>query len=251
VPSTTGGDTHASRGYPPVPAAEACRSLLALPLRDVDGALGILYLESAREEAFPGRARELAAILAGQATVAIRNALLYNQVPLLSLGGRLGSFWKAGKGRGAARRAFLWLGAAAAVFATFLVPWDYRVGAEFILRPSLSAGSPAADGTPLEAEILVPEDRILEVAPGQPVSLKISALPGSRFRSRVARVAPAAKPGPESPVFPVACALANPDGLLRPGQQGWAKITVGRRSLGYVLTRRAWDWVRLMWWRLW
>src|SRR5262249_45468459 len=63
VPSTTSGES-------PVPGTEACRSLLALPLRDADGALGLLYLESAREEAFPLRARELAAILAGQATVA-------------------------------------------------------------------------------------------------------------------------------------------------------------------------------------
>jgi GAF domain-containing protein len=244
VPSTAGGDS-------PLPAAEACRSLLAVPLRDADGAMGLLYLESACEAAFSERARELAGILAGQASVAIRNALLYNQAPFLNVGGRLGSFWKLRKEHGGKRQVLLWGLAAFTAVAICLTPWDYRVGAEFTLHPSLRSGQPTPEGAPLEAEILAPEDRILEVAAGQPVALKISALPDTWFQSRVTRIGLAAKPGPGGPVFPVACVVANPDGRLRPGQQGWAKISVGRRSLGYVLTKRTWDWVRLVWWRLW
>ena len=43
----------------------------------------------------------------------------------------------------------------------------------------------------------------------------------------------------------------DPEGLFRPGQEGWAKISLGKRPLAYVLLSRAWDHVRLWWWRLW
>ena len=58
------------------------QSGLYLPLRDEEGIVGILLLESKTAEFASVRERELARILANQATVAIRNAKLYSQVPL-------------------------------------------------------------------------------------------------------------------------------------------------------------------------
>lgn len=59
------------------------RSFMALPLKDDQGLLGFLILESRQEdwevEAAEGDTLD---ILAAQATVAIRNALLYSQIPL-------------------------------------------------------------------------------------------------------------------------------------------------------------------------
>jgi multidrug efflux pump subunit AcrA (membrane-fusion protein) len=104
---------------------------------------------------------------------------------------------------------------------------------------------------PLEVEIQVSEERVVEVALGQIALLKLSALPGQRFRARVTRISAVARSGPGGMYFPVVCGIANPDQRIRPGQEGWAKISVGRRPLGYVLLKRAWDRVRLWWWRLW
>lgn len=57
-------------------------SALYLPLRDEEGVLGVLILEAIRPEFADAREREIAGILAAQATVAIRNARLYQQIPL-------------------------------------------------------------------------------------------------------------------------------------------------------------------------
>ena len=59
------------------------RSFMALPLQDDQGLLGFLILESRQEtwEVEPAEGDTLD-ILAAQATVAIRNALLYSQIPL-------------------------------------------------------------------------------------------------------------------------------------------------------------------------
>jgi GAF domain-containing protein/multidrug resistance efflux pump len=364
----------AAEDAPLVPATEACRCLLVLPLRDADGAVGVLSMESSREEAFSPRQRELAAILAQQATVAIRNALLYNQVPLLNVGGRLRDLLRSplvrpGKGEIAHKAVWRWrIGLVALVLAVGLVPWDYRVGAKFQFRPAtrlevtaqtagavrqvlVREGQPVQIGEvlavledrdaerewtetaarrdlarqalqwaqaagdlsqyrqqltalrreeatlallarrraaarirsplagivltprleervgellrlgmpfcqvgaldPLEAEIRVPEDRVPEVMPGQPVLLKLTALPGQRFRTRVTRVGAVAQTGPGGTYFPVVCAIANAGGRFLPGQEGWAKISLGQRPLAYVLLKRAWDWARLGWWRLW
>src|SRR5215217_8073989 len=55
---------------------------LYLPLKDEEGIVGILLFEADRADFASTRQRELAEILANQATVAVRNARLYHQVPL-------------------------------------------------------------------------------------------------------------------------------------------------------------------------
>jgi GAF domain-containing protein/biotin carboxyl carrier protein len=351
---------------PPVPPSEGCRCLLALPLRDADGAVGVLYMESARAASFSQRQRELALILAQQATVAIRSALLYHQVPLLNVGGRWRELWRSPHAPGAKSRG---LGAVSLMVLTLvLLPWNYRVGGKFQFRPAVrtevtaqtagavrrvlvkegqavqrgevlavledregerewteavarrdlarqavQAAQASGDLTeyrqqlaalrreeatlalldqqrsgtslrsplngvvltprveervgellsrgsafclvgaldPLEAEVMVAEDRVPEVQPGQEVFLKLSALPGQRFRTEVTRIGAVAEPEADGTRFRVVCAITNPEQRFRPGQEGWAKISLGRRPLGYVLLIRGWNYVRLWWWRLW
>ena len=59
------------------------RSALYLPLRDEEGVLGVLMFESASADFASPSQRELAAILANQTAVALRNAQLYHQVPMV------------------------------------------------------------------------------------------------------------------------------------------------------------------------
>ena len=74
----------------PAPVAEyfavtGFRALYAIPLADDQGRVGVLMYESSDPEFLDVSHVEMIKILAGQATVAIRNALLYREVPLIGL----------------------------------------------------------------------------------------------------------------------------------------------------------------------
>ena len=65
--------------------ATGYRGLYSLPLVDDQGRVGLLLYESSNPDFLELPHTEMIKILAGQATVAIRNALLYREVPLISL----------------------------------------------------------------------------------------------------------------------------------------------------------------------
>jgi multidrug resistance efflux pump/GAF domain-containing protein len=66
-------------------AASDYRALFALPLADDQGRVGLLLYESSDPNFLEVAHIEMIKVLAGQTTVAIRNALLYREVPLISL----------------------------------------------------------------------------------------------------------------------------------------------------------------------
>ena len=83
---------HEENGVDELPAAvtkhfEATgyRGLFTLPLKDDQGRVGVIVYESSDPEFLDLPHTEMIKILAGQATVAIRNALLYREVPLISI----------------------------------------------------------------------------------------------------------------------------------------------------------------------
>jgi RND family efflux transporter MFP subunit len=61
------------------------RSLYSLPLSDDQGRVGLLLYESSQPDFLAPQHTEMIKVLAAQATVAIRNAMLYREVPLISL----------------------------------------------------------------------------------------------------------------------------------------------------------------------
>jgi GAF domain-containing protein len=65
--------------------ASGYRALYALPLSDDQGRVGLLLYESSEPDFLEQAHIEMIKVLAGQTTVAIRNALLYREVPLISL----------------------------------------------------------------------------------------------------------------------------------------------------------------------
>ncbi len=67
--------------------ASGMRSYLAMILQDEEGKLGTIAFEGAESRVFDEEGRDLLQILVNQATVAMRNAQLYQQVPLAG-------FWK-------------------------------------------------------------------------------------------------------------------------------------------------------------
>jgi multidrug efflux pump subunit AcrA (membrane-fusion protein)/GAF domain-containing protein len=119
---------------------DGAMSGLYLPLKDEEGIVGILLFEAARSDFATPRERDLAAILANQSTVAVRNARLYRQVPLASAIGAI-SAKKAAWTDLPAQRRRIYLGAAAvAVAALTLIRWPMRVtGVEPLFRPMARA----------------------------------------------------------------------------------------------------------------
>ncbi|MFZ0305027.1 MAG: GAF domain-containing protein [Terracidiphilus sp.] len=110
------------------------RSLYSLPLNDDQGRVGVLIFESSDPD-FLGVAQiEMMKVLAGQATVALRNALLYREVPLISLLEPLMQK-RAALLRTTRRRSLAYAAAAAAVVLFFVFcPLPMRVAGDAVVE---------------------------------------------------------------------------------------------------------------------
>jgi GAF domain-containing protein/multidrug resistance efflux pump len=119
----------------------------ALPLRDDQGTLGVLALLSSDADFLTDNNKETVAILANQTTVAIRNAQLYQQVPLANL---LQPFSQRKKKFLAAMPRSRWelyaRRTAIAVGLLIIVPWPMRVGTDATVVPASRQMVSAIDG---------------------------------------------------------------------------------------------------------
>ncbi|HZS95272.1 MAG TPA: GAF domain-containing protein [Terriglobales bacterium] len=115
------------------------RGFYALPLSDDTGRVGVLGLESADPDFLSAAHLEILQVLAGQATVALRNAQMYKEVPFISVLepvlAQKRKFMALGK-----RRRSLLVGAAVC-FTIFLAafPWPLRVEGDAVVAPLHSA----------------------------------------------------------------------------------------------------------------
>jgi multidrug resistance efflux pump len=127
---------------------DGAMSGLYLPLKDEEGIVGILLFEADRSDFATPRERALAAILANQSTVAVRNARLYRQVPLANALGAIGARREAFLELPARRRATYATIAIATLALLTLVRWPMRVeGSEPLFRPLVRADvRPSIDG---------------------------------------------------------------------------------------------------------
>ncbi|HET7427362.1 MAG TPA: efflux RND transporter periplasmic adaptor subunit, partial [Gemmatimonadales bacterium] len=120
--------------------ADGIEAGLYLPLKDEEGVLGVLVFESRTAEFASPSQREVAGILANQTAVALRNAQLYHQVPMVDALGALAAKQQALR---AIPRRRLWT---YAVIATLilaelvLIRWPLRVpGVGAAFRPAAYA----------------------------------------------------------------------------------------------------------------
>src|ERR1700678_3072401 len=134
----------------------------ALPLRDDQGRLGVLALLSGDADFLSENNRETLAILANQTTVAIRNAQLYQQVPLANL---LQPFSQRKKKFIAAMPQSRWIQYArrAAVVLAFLilVPWPMRVSTDATVAPAQRRVVSSIDGGVVQ-RVLVHEGDLVQ-----------------------------------------------------------------------------------------
>lgn len=126
------------------------RSFHALLLNDEEGKLGVLAFMRKKPLVLDEDKQDLLAILVNQATVAVRNAQLYRQVPLPAFlrpfAGRHQKFMEIPK-----RRRLAWgVGVAAVLIILIAVPWRLRVeGPARILPGRRAAVTAGVDGTVL------------------------------------------------------------------------------------------------------
>jgi multidrug resistance efflux pump/GAF domain-containing protein len=113
------------------------RSGLYLPLKDEEGVLGVLVFESGSPEFAGETQREVAAILANQTGVALRNAQFYHQVPMVNALGALAARKQALLSLPRQRLRVYGGIALALLAAVTLIRWPLRVpGVDPVLRPS-------------------------------------------------------------------------------------------------------------------
>jgi RND family efflux transporter MFP subunit len=340
-----------------------------LPLKDDEGVIGILVFEAERTDFASPHERALAEILANQATVAVRNARLYHQVPLADTLGALAARRDAFFALPRRRRIAIAAAALFVVGAATLIRWPLRiVGADPVFRPlaradvrptlsgvidrvfvdegaRLERGAPvahlhddelrasrdaaaaavteaereaaiaAAQGnasderlqraradvltrdlrlveqelgattvrSPVSGVVLTPrpdervgqrveageavitvgrtdsleldfgvdERDVARVRDGDEVRFRIAALPQRTFAGRVVWIAPVPGDSGSSVSFPVRAAVANPDGLLRPGMAAYARVLTEPASAAWRVLRDPMRALRLLSWRIW
>ena len=114
------------------------RGFYAVPLTDDDGRVGILSFESSNPDFLGPAHLEMIKVLSAQATVALRNASLYREVPFIDLLkpvlDRKRKFLALEKGR----RTLLVVGAVAALLFLLIFPLPLRVVGDASVRPAQS-----------------------------------------------------------------------------------------------------------------
>lgn len=100
----------------------------------------------------------------------------------------------------------------------------------------------------LRAELLVPEDDIFDIQPGQEGQLTTASFPGQRIRFTVERINPVAEVVNQRNVFKVRVNLLETYSWLRPGMEGVAKVSIDKRRYAWIWTRKVVNWVRMKLW---
>jgi cobalt-zinc-cadmium efflux system membrane fusion protein len=103
----------------------------------------------------------------------------------------------------------------------------------------------------LELEFGIDQREIGRVEVGDEVRLRVDAMPQRTFAGRVTSLGPLPTDSAEQVTFPVRAAVANPDGLLRPGMAAYARVLTGPASVATRIFRGPVRWFRLLWWRVW
>jgi hypothetical protein len=100
----------------------------------------------------------------------------------------------------------------------------------------------------LEAEIVLAEQDVARVRLGQPVWLKVRALPCRTFLTRVDRLAPAGVRGEAQSSLTVYCRLEDAPDDLRAEMTGYARVATGRGPIRAILLDRVLRLVRTEFW---
>jgi len=127
---------------------------------------------------------------------------------------------------------------------------------EDIAGKKLALGDPIMElvsTTDVEVDVAVSETDLSLVRANDPARIKLESFPTRTFAGTVSVVSPAAEVAGDARAFYARITVPNPNGILRPGMQGYSKIRTGLRPLGYVLFRdpALWAWAKIWSWFGW
>lgn len=100
----------------------------------------------------------------------------------------------------------------------------------------------------LRAELMVPEDLIFDIQTGQEGRLATASYPGKPIKFVVERINPIAEVVNQRNVFKVRVRLVETYPWMRPGMEGVAKVSVGKRRYIWIWTRKITNWLRMKLW---
>jgi len=100
----------------------------------------------------------------------------------------------------------------------------------------------------LRAQLMVPEDEVYDIKVGQEGYLATASYPGQRIKFVVERINPIAEVVKQRNVFKVRVKLHETHPWMRPGMEGVAKVSVGKRLYAWIWTRKIINWIRMQLW---
>ncbi len=100
----------------------------------------------------------------------------------------------------------------------------------------------------IRAKLFLPEDLITDVIVDQQGELATASYPSQKIPFAVERINPVAEVVNQRNVFEIRARLLETHTWMRPGMEGIAKISVGRRSYGWIWSRRPVNWIRMKLW---
>ena len=100
----------------------------------------------------------------------------------------------------------------------------------------------------LRAQLMVPEDEIYDIKVGQEGYLATASFPGQRIKFEVERINPIAEIVNQRNIFKVRVQLLETHSWMRPGMEGVAKVSVGKRRYVWIWTRKIVNWIRMKLW---
>lgn len=98
-----------------------------------------------------------------------------------------------------------------------------------------------AELNPLRLELAVPAEDYFHLKIGQAVAVAFDGFDGETFAGSIERVRPRSEVRDGKNVFVAEMEVANPDFKLRPGIQGYAKITGEQHSVAWNMFHKAWE----------
>ena len=98
-----------------------------------------------------------------------------------------------------------------------------------------------AELNPLRLELAVPAEDYFHLKSGQAVTVVFDGFDGETFTGTVERVRPRSEVREGKNVFVAEMEVANPEFKLRPGIQGYAKITGEQHSVAWNMFHKAWE----------
>lgn len=107
------------------------------------------------------------------------------------------------------------------------------------------------DDQQMEATVLISDYDIERVELGDEAVLRVRSFPDLTFRGLVGRISRAGSYSSATASFEVAILYDNPQGQLRPGMSGYAKIEIGKSSLFGLAMRKLKSLIRVEFWSLW